>query len=114
MLTKNEGHVDRGIRVVGGIVLIAVGLFVLEGMEASVTGIVVAVFGGWFVATGAIGVCPLYVPLGITTSGTTHGPFGVRFRGTHRPGGTLIGGRGAGGSPEPAGRAQVTREGRAE
>ena len=85
MFPKNEGPADRTIRVVAGFVLIAVGLFVLGGVEASVAGIVVAAFGGWFVATGAIGVCPLYVPFGISTLGTTHGPFGIRLRTTHDP-----------------------------
>lgn len=85
MFPKNEGPADRAIRVVAGFVLIAVGLFVLGGVEASVAGIVVAAFGGWLVATGAIGVCPLYVPFGISTSGTTHGPFGIRLRTTHGP-----------------------------
>src|SRR5918994_6423382 len=83
MFSKNEGPTDRAIRVVAGFVLIAVGLFVLGGVEASVAGSVAAAFGGWFVATGAIGVCPLYVPFGISTLGTTHGPFGIRLRTTH-------------------------------
>jgi Protein of unknown function (DUF2892) len=83
MFPRNEGPVDRTIRVVAGFVLIAVGLFVLGGVEASVAGVVVAAFGGWLVATGAIGVCPLYVPFGIDTLGTTHGPFGIRLRATH-------------------------------
>ena len=67
MFQKNEGPVDRTIRVVAGIVLIAVGLLPLEGLEASVAGVVVAAFGLWLIVTGAIGVCPLYVPLGINT-----------------------------------------------
>src|SRR5918994_5967376 len=86
MFSKNEGPTDRTIRVVAGFVLIAVGLFVLGGVEASVAGIVVAAFGGWLVATGAIGVCPLYVPFGISTLRTTHGPFGIRLRTTHGTG----------------------------
>jgi hypothetical protein len=85
MFTKNEGPIDRAVRVLAGFVLIAVGLFVLGGVEASVAGIVVVVFGGWFVATGAVGVCPLYVPFGISTLGTMHGPFGIRLRTTHGP-----------------------------
>lgn len=67
MFPKNEGPVDRAIRVVAGIPLIAVGLFLLGGLEASVVGIVVAAFGLWIVVTGAIGFCPGYVPFGITT-----------------------------------------------
>jgi uncharacterized membrane protein len=64
---KNEGPVDRTIRVVAGILLIAVSLLLLGGLEASVAGVVVAAFGLWLIVTGAIGFCPLYVPLGINT-----------------------------------------------
>jgi uncharacterized membrane protein len=67
MLWKNEGPADRFIRVVVGIGLIAVGLFLLGGIEASVLGIVVAAFGGWLFITGATGVCPGYVPFGFNT-----------------------------------------------
>ena len=67
MFQKNEGPVDRTIRVVAGILLIAVGLLLLGGLEASVAGVVVAAFGLWLIVTGAIGFCPLYVPLGINT-----------------------------------------------
>jgi hypothetical protein len=67
MFQKNEGPVDRTIRVVAGILLIAVGLLPLGGLEASVGGVVVAAFGLWLIVTGAIGFCPLYVPFGINT-----------------------------------------------
>ncbi len=73
MFPKNEGPVDRAIRVVAGIVLIAVGLFPLGGLEVSALGIVVAAFGLWFIVTGAIGFCPLYVPFGFTTLSRTQG-----------------------------------------
>ena len=36
MFAKNEGPADRTIRVVAGILLIAVGLLPLEGLEASI------------------------------------------------------------------------------
>ncbi len=67
MFAKNEGPADRTIRVVAGALLIAVALVLLGGLEASVAGIVVAAFGLWFIVTGATGVCPLYVPFGIST-----------------------------------------------
>jgi hypothetical protein len=38
-----------------------------EEYEASIVGMAVAAFGGWPGVTGATVVCPLYVPLGITT-----------------------------------------------
>jgi hypothetical protein len=67
MFRKNEGPLDRGIRLVGGAALVALGLTVWDGLDGSVLGIVVAAFGAWFVVTGAIGFCPLYVLLGIDT-----------------------------------------------
>ena len=67
MFAKNEGLIDRTIRVVAGIVFIAVGLFPLEALEVSIAGIVAAAFGLWLIVTGAIGVCPGYVPFGINT-----------------------------------------------
>ena len=72
MFPKNEGVADRIIRAGVGIVLIAVGLSVLGGVGASVAGIVVAALGGWFVLTGAVGSCPLYVPFGIDTHRKNH------------------------------------------
>ena len=67
MLRVNEGALDRAIRIVGGAALIALGLTVLNALDGSVLGIVLAAFGGWFVLTGAVGFCPLYVLLGIDT-----------------------------------------------
>jgi hypothetical protein len=85
MLRKNEGPVDRSIRVAAGALLIVVGLFVLDGLQASPLGLVAAGFGAWFIATGALGVCPAYIPFGISTFGTRHGPFGIRLRRRQRP-----------------------------
>jgi uncharacterized membrane protein HdeD (DUF308 family) len=72
MFAKNEGAADRTIRVVAGILLIAVGLWLLGGLEVSVAGVVLAAFGLWLIVTGAIGVCPLYVPFGINTLPKRH------------------------------------------
>jgi hypothetical protein len=69
MLRKNEGTVDRAIRVTVGAVLAPIGLFVLDGLQGSVVGIVAAAFGSWFIFTGVIGVCFLYIPFGINTLG---------------------------------------------
>jgi hypothetical protein len=49
MLRKNEGTVDRAIRIVVGAALAPIGLFVLDGLQGSVVGIVAAAFGFWFV-----------------------------------------------------------------
>lgn len=67
MSRVNEGPLDRAIRIVGGAVAIALGLTLLDALDGSVLGIVVSAFGLWFVLTGAVGFCPLYVLLGIDT-----------------------------------------------
>jgi hypothetical protein len=67
MIPKNEGLVDRAIRVVVGIVLLPAGLFLLDGLQGSVVGLVVAALGLLGLGTGATGWCPLYVPFGFTT-----------------------------------------------
>jgi uncharacterized membrane protein len=67
MFKRNEGPWDRAIRLVGGAALIALGLTVWNGLDGSILGIVVAAFGAWFIVTGAIGLCLLYVLLGIDT-----------------------------------------------
>ena len=85
MLRKNEGPVDRAVRAAAGALLIVVGLLVLEGLQASTLGLAAAGLGAWFLATGAFGVCPAYIPLGISTLGTRHGPFGIRLPTRQRP-----------------------------
>lgn len=55
----NEGVVDRGLRVVAGLVLI--------GLAASGTVGVWGYIGVIPLLTGAIGMCPIYSLLGINT-----------------------------------------------
>jgi hypothetical protein len=69
MLRKNEGVVDRTIRVAVGLALATSGLLVLDGLQGGAIGIAAAALGVWFVVTGAIGVCPAYMPFGINTLG---------------------------------------------
>jgi type IV secretory pathway TrbD component len=63
-MTINESTIDRGIRVVAGVVAAIVAFVVGIG---SVLGIVLAVVGVVLLATGAVGFCPLYRVLGIST-----------------------------------------------
>jgi hypothetical protein len=85
VLRKNEGPVDRVTRVAAGALLVVAGLFVLDGLQASALGLVAAGFGAWLMATGGVGVCPGYIPIGISTLGTRHGPFGIRLPRRRRP-----------------------------
>ena len=62
-MTVNEGTIDRVVRVIAGLVLIAMALGFLPGVAASPL--------GWIgivpLATGLIGWCPAYTLLGINT-----------------------------------------------
>ncbi len=61
-MTMNEGKIDRAMRIIVGVVLIAVG-FYLQGTW----GIVLGVVGLVPLLTGLIGWCPLYALFNINT-----------------------------------------------
>ena len=63
-MTTNEGTVDRIIRAVLGIAALVGAVAVGIG---TVAGIVMLVLGGILVVTAAVGFCPLYRVLGIST-----------------------------------------------
>ena len=67
-MTRNEGNLDRFIRLVAGIALgigaVAVGL-------GSALGIVLAVLGVVMLFTAATGFCALYKVFGFSTCSTT-------------------------------------------
>lgn len=67
MLKRNEGTIDRILRVILATMLLLVGLFWLGGVQGSVLGLVVTGFGLLPLITGLTGVCPLYIPFGIST-----------------------------------------------
>lgn len=65
MMKTNIGGLDRGIRIVVGLVLLSL-IFLLEGVSRwwGLIGVVL-------LATGLIGWCPAYLPFGINTSKKT-------------------------------------------
>jgi hypothetical protein len=65
-MKRNVGTVDRVIRIVAGLILLSL-VFVLEG-NARWWGLV----GLIPLATGLLGWCALYIPLGIDTCHTGH------------------------------------------
>ncbi|MDD8026109.1 MAG: DUF2892 domain-containing protein [Acidobacteriota bacterium] len=63
-MKKNMGNWDRTIRVIAAIVIaVLIVTKTLTGTLASVLGIL----GGIFLVTSALGFCPLYVPLKLST-----------------------------------------------
>jgi hypothetical protein len=67
MFKRNVGILDRIARVTLGTVLLPTGGLLLGLFQANVVGVVAAALGTLWLVTGATGVCPLYVPLGIST-----------------------------------------------
>ncbi|HFD38931.1 MAG TPA: DUF2892 domain-containing protein [Anaerolineae bacterium] len=65
-MKSNESQVDRIIRVILGIVLIAVGFFFIKGT----VGVIIGVIGLIPLITGLIGFCPLYALFKINTKGS--------------------------------------------
>ncbi|XOV90482.1 MAG: DUF2892 domain-containing protein [Pseudomonadota bacterium] len=63
-MKKNVGSIDRGIRALAGLGLVAV--FAL-GIATGVAGIAAVVVGVVLLGTAAIGWCPPYALLGIST-----------------------------------------------
>jgi hypothetical protein len=64
MFSQNVGSVDRAVRIILGLALIAVGFLALSGT----LGLVVGIIGFIPLLTGLIGWCPLYVPFHIQTN----------------------------------------------
>ncbi len=63
-MKSNESNLDRVIRVVLGIAMLAL---TLAGVVTSGWGIVLLVVGALAIVTGLIGFCPLYALLKIRT-----------------------------------------------
>ena len=64
MFKQNVGGMDRVLRIVLGIAMVVIGLFVLKGT----TGTVVGIIGLIPLATGLVGFCPLYLPFKFSTN----------------------------------------------
>ena len=66
MKKKNMGTVDRAIRISAAIAVVVLFLTpLISGPLAIILGVIAAIF----VLTGFVGVCPLYIPLKLSTAG---------------------------------------------
>ena len=70
-MQKNVGSIDRAIRALVGVALLAA--YLLGGIQGTL-GIVVLVAGIVMLGTAAIGWCPPYSLLGINTCGVKQDP----------------------------------------
>lgn len=64
-MKANEGTIDRVVRLVLGVALLAVALVALGGLAAILVGLVAFIL----VLTGAVGYCPLYAVAHVRTNG---------------------------------------------
>jgi len=65
-MKKNMGTVDRVLRILAAIVVVAL---YLTGQINGTAAVVLGFFAVVFVATSVVGSCPLYLPLKIDTRG---------------------------------------------
>lgn len=68
-LYRNVGSVDRAIRAIVGAVALALAFTTLGLIAGSPWGIIAGAAGLIMLGAAAMGVCPLYVPLGLSTCG---------------------------------------------
>lgn len=66
MLCRNVGGIDRALRLVLGVVVLATGLALLAGGRDH--GWLLTIVGSFVLASGVLGFCPPYVLLGISTA----------------------------------------------
>ena len=64
---KNVGSVDRGARAVVGIVALVLAFTWFHVMDGGLAGIIAGAVGIVMLLTAAIGMCPLYLPLKLST-----------------------------------------------
>lgn len=70
-MQKNVGSIDRGIRALAGLALLAV---FFTGAMVGTPGIIALVLGIVLLGTAALGWCPPYTLLGINTSSSKKEP----------------------------------------
>jgi hypothetical protein len=70
MLPKNEGVLDRDIRLALGLLLMIPPVFMLTGIVQIVIGVLAVVL----IVTAATGFCPLYGVLGVNTNKAKRSP----------------------------------------
>lgn len=69
-LCRNVGGIDRVVRTLIGIVALVLAASVLHVMEGSLPGMIAAGVGVIMLLTAVFGMCPLYVPLKLSTCST--------------------------------------------
>jgi hypothetical protein len=63
-MKKNMGTIDKVIRILVAVVVL---ILYLTNVISGTLGIILLALSAVFILTSAIGVCPLYIPLGLST-----------------------------------------------
>jgi hypothetical protein len=63
-MKKNMGTIDRVIRTIIAVIL---GILILTGVVKGIFVIILGIIAVAFLATSIFGLCPAYLPLGIST-----------------------------------------------
>lgn len=64
-MKKNMGNIDRGIRILIALVIIAL---YFANVISGTWGIILLIVSGLLIVTSLIGICPMYIPFGIHTN----------------------------------------------
>ncbi len=68
---RNVGALDRLVRLVVGVAGVLLAFTQFDVMNAAPLGLLLAVLGGIMLLTSALGMCPLYIPLNVSTCRST-------------------------------------------
>ncbi len=63
-MKANMGTVDKGVRILAAVVIVAL---YFGNLISGTVAIVLLVFAGVFIATSLVSFCPLYLPFGLST-----------------------------------------------
>lgn len=63
----NMGKTDRALRFLAGAAALGIGIGALGALHGQALGVVVAALGVVLLLTSAVGFCPAYVPIGLST-----------------------------------------------
>lgn len=67
MVAINMGKTDRLVRFLAGATALAIGIGSLGALHGQALGVVVGALGVVLLLTSALGFCPAYVPIGLST-----------------------------------------------
>jgi len=64
-MKKNMGIIDKSIRILIAVIVV---ILYFTNLISGTLAVVLLLFSGIFILTALIGICPLYMPLGIKTN----------------------------------------------